>query len=187
MNVCKSHTVLVVDDDVELTGLLKKNFMKLECEVEIANSIEEARCILRKNIISLIVLDLKFPGDGEILSGLFFISEIKELYPKIGIIVLTGNLTQEAAITALNAGADAFMIKPFSVKELNVLTEEMLSKTNEQDFHEALEKAYFRIGRAYTITLDALEQATIAAQEVIDTGKANGVIIDAFIKERNSV
>lgn len=187
MKECEQHKILIIDDDREFTGLLAKNFEKLECEVVVANSIAEARIILAQDGVTLVALDLKFPGDDKILSGLLYIKEVKTLYPKIGIIVLTGNSTQQAAIAALNSGADAFIVKPFSMQELNALIEDLLSKNNEKEFYDALERTYFRIGRAYKITLDALEDASKAAQEIIEHGKANGVIIDAYIKERNAV
>ena len=177
--------MLVVDDDPNMTMMLGKELSSETCEVDIASSIHEAQTMLLTGKYKTVLLDLKFPGDLEELSGLNYIKEIKSAHPKTGVIIITGNSSQQSAIDALNNGADGFILKPFRISEIEAMVEEVLQKSDEVNVREAITAAYFRVGRAYSIAQESLKKASLCAKQIVDEGNTNGVIIEAFIKEQN--
>lgn len=110
----KINKILVVDDEKDLTEILQFNLESEGFEVEVAYSAEEA---LTKSIESfdLLLLDVMMGG----MSGFKLADKIrKEMHLSVPIIFLTARETENDMITGFNLGADDYMSKPFSIKEL---------------------------------------------------------------------
>ena len=106
--------ILILEDDIALNqGLCKalktENRKIVSCETIIA-----ARDQLLCGCPSLILLDINLP-DG---SGLDFLQELKRNYPTIPVILLPANDTDMDIVKGLELGADDYITKPFSVREL---------------------------------------------------------------------
>jgi two-component system KDP operon response regulator KdpE len=105
--------ILVVDDDPQIRRVMKMALTGEEYEVEDAHTGEEALEMLRDDKYDLILLDMNMPGMG----GLKACRAIRES-SAVAIIMLTVRNTEQDKISALNAGADDFVTKPFSTPEL---------------------------------------------------------------------
>jgi two-component system, OmpR family, KDP operon response regulator KdpE len=105
--------ILVVDDDPQIRRVMKMALTGEEYEVEDVRTGEEALEMLRDGKYDLILLDMNMPGMG----GLQTCRAIRES-SAIAIIMLTVRNTEQDKISALNAGADDFVTKPFSTPEL---------------------------------------------------------------------
>jgi two-component system alkaline phosphatase synthesis response regulator PhoP len=108
-----SKSVLVVDDDVKTVELVKLYLNRDGYKVNVAYDGPEALRLARETHPDLIVLDLMLPGcDGlEVCRTLRQESEVP-------IIMLTARTTEEDKLEALGLGADDYVTKPFSPKEL---------------------------------------------------------------------
>lgn len=122
----KDSRILVVDDEQDLCEILKFN---LEIEgylVETANSAEEA---LEKDIASynLLLLDVMMGG----MSGFQLAKQLKnsEVTVHIPIIFLTARDTENDTVTGFNLGADDYISKPFSIREVMVRVRAVLRRT----------------------------------------------------------
>lgn len=122
----KDSRILVVDDEQDLCEILKFN---LEIEgylVETANSAEEA---LEKDIASynLLLLDVMMGG----MSGFQLAKQLKnsEVTAHIPIIFLTARDTENDTVTGFNLGADDYISKPFSIREVMVRVRAVLRRT----------------------------------------------------------
>lgn len=122
----KDSRILVVDDEQDLCEILKFN---LEIEgylVETANSAEEA---LEKDIASynLLLLDVMMGG----MSGFQLAKQLKnsEVTAHIPIIFLTARDTENDTVTGFNLGADDYISKPFSIREVMVRVRAVLRCT----------------------------------------------------------
>ncbi|AJA47419.1 putative transcriptional regulatory protein TcrX [Clostridium pasteurianum DSM 525 = ATCC 6013] len=105
--------ILVVDDEDSITSFIK---MGLEAEgynVYTASDGIGAMALARKLKPEIIILDIMMPG----MDGYEVCDEIKKLM-KTSIIMLTAKDEIDARVKGLNSGADDYMIKPFSFKEL---------------------------------------------------------------------
>ena len=105
--------VLVVDDEVSITDICRIYLEREGYEVFIANDGKEALEKIEKNNFDLLILDLMLPFyTGE------EITKIVRQTSTIPIIMLTAKQSEENKIEGLNIGADDYITKPFSLKEL---------------------------------------------------------------------
>ncbi len=109
------NRILVVDDEEDLCEILKFNLENEGFTVDTANSAEEA-LTLDLSVYSLLLLDVMM---GEI-SGFKLANMIKKepQTAKIPIIFLTARDTENDMLTGFNIGADDYISKPFSIKEV---------------------------------------------------------------------
>lgn len=116
------HNVLVVDDEPIVCHSLKRILNTQSCVVDEAFDANIAEQKLRNKKYDLIFLDLKMPGKD----GMEVLSSIKENYPEIPVIMITGYGTVDKAVEATKLGAYQFLSKPFTPEELKELAEEVL-------------------------------------------------------------
>ncbi|HEV2644907.1 MAG TPA: sigma-54 dependent transcriptional regulator [Acidobacteriaceae bacterium] len=113
--------ILVVDDDISLRKACCEIASSMGLIPYTAGSVAEALSVLKEHQpIDLLLLDLKLPGGG----GLSLLSQVKVLYPKIGVVVMTAFATVSSAVEAMRIGAGDYLTKPFALDELTtVLTQ----------------------------------------------------------------
>ena len=109
----KTTKILVVDDDPQLRRVMKAALTKQGYIIGDARSGETALERLRDERYDLVILDRNMPGMG----GVEACRSIRE-HSDIGIIMLTVRKTELDKIEALDAGADDYITKPFSMPEL---------------------------------------------------------------------
>jgi two-component system KDP operon response regulator KdpE len=105
--------VLVVEDDREIRALIQSSLSVEGFEVQTAVSMSEASALLRHNPPDVIVLDLGLP-DGD---GVQLVHEVRKRNA-VPIIVVSARHQETQKILLLDAGADDYLTKPFSVGEL---------------------------------------------------------------------
>lgn len=105
--------ILVVEDEEAIRGFIKVNLKRNNFEVIEASSGEEALELLDETI-NVVLLDVMLPG----INGFNVCKRARAKYPQIGIIILTAKGQEENKIEGLEAGADDYIVKPFSPKEL---------------------------------------------------------------------
>jgi two-component system KDP operon response regulator KdpE len=108
-----SLRVLVVEDDREIRALVQSALALEGFEVQTAVSLSEAQALVQHNPPALIVLDLGLP-DGE---GLQLVQEVRR-QSSLPIVVISARHQEAQKIALLDAGADDYLSKPFSVAEL---------------------------------------------------------------------
>ena len=124
-----SH-ILVVDDEQDLCEILKFNLETEGYNVETANSAEEALEMgIEKS--DLLLLDVMMGG----MSGFALAKRLKEnpLMAGIPIIFLTAKDTENDTVTGFNLGADDYISKPFSIREVMVRVRAVLRRTKEKE------------------------------------------------------
>jgi DNA-binding response OmpR family regulator len=113
-----AHTrILVVDDEVDIAGLIKHTLERTSgVEVVVATSGDAALKALSDQVPDLMILDLNLP----VLSGLevFRLARAKPATAQLPIIMLTARGGEADRVSGLDLGADDYITKPFSVREL---------------------------------------------------------------------
>lgn len=108
-----SLRVLVVEDDREIRALMQSSLSVEGFEVQTAVSLSEASALVRHSPPDVIVLDLGLP-DGD---GVELVQEVRKRHT-LPIIVVSARHQEAQKIRLLDAGADDYLTKPFSVAEL---------------------------------------------------------------------
>ncbi len=115
-------TILIVDDDAQLRQSFEKLLTQEDHSVITAATGEAAIDIIRKSLPDLVVMDVRMPG----MSGLETFQVIREIDPKLPVIVMTAFATTETAIEATKLGAFDYVLKPFDIPEILALIDQAL-------------------------------------------------------------
>ncbi|OYQ45493.1 hypothetical protein CHU92_01980 [Flavobacterium cyanobacteriorum] len=114
-NLTATDTILIVDDNKDMRHYLK-SIMEKNYKVLLANNGQAALNMSENHDISLIITDLMMPA----MDGLTLLKELKNR-PRtslIPVILLTARAGEESKIEGFETGADDYLVKPFSAKEL---------------------------------------------------------------------
>jgi len=103
-----TERILLVDDDEDLLEIVSERLINRGMHVDTAGSAEEALNRIGKKDYHAIVLDFLMPG----LDGFENIKAIKKQYPKIRIILMTGQMMADEGQEAMRMGADVVLEKP---------------------------------------------------------------------------
>jgi two-component system phosphate regulon response regulator PhoB len=135
--------ILVVEDEEALSVLVKYNLEKAGFDVSCAFSGDEALDLIDKKIPDLIVLDWMLPE----MSGIEVCREIRSLeYTKdVPIIMLTARSQEDDRLKGFNSGADDYMTKPFSPKELVARIKSVLRRSNPNLMGEEISYAGIKV------------------------------------------
>ncbi len=106
--------ILVVDDESAIRRALRPPLLELGFQVAEASRGEEALQLLRAGNVDAVLLDVNMPGIG----GIETLRRIRTFAPRLPILMLTVRDQEEDKVEALDAGADDYVTKPFSTREL---------------------------------------------------------------------
>jgi two-component system phosphate regulon response regulator PhoB len=112
----RSKHVLVVDDERPVREMITFGLLRSGFEVGQAGDAEAARLSIAKRQPDLVILDWVLPG----MSGLDLLRELRSAREtrEISIVMVTARADEQDRILALDTGADAYVTKPFSAREL---------------------------------------------------------------------
>lgn len=129
--------ILLVDDDADITEILEFNLRNEGFETESVSSSEEA---LTKDLenFDLILLDIMMSG----MSGYKFAETIRGKDIQTPIIFLTAKNTENDLLTGFSLGADDYIPKPFSIKEVIARVKAVLKRTENADVHSQTEERF---------------------------------------------
>ena len=119
-------SILVVDDDVELVGLLRFALQGAGFEVVTAFDGEQALARLHEHRPELVILDVNLP----LLDGFQVLDRLRKI-SQVPVMMLTVRDTEEDEVHGLNLGADDYLKKPFSPRALLARVRSLLRRGNE--------------------------------------------------------
>ncbi len=141
-----SATVLVVEDEPQIQELVAVNLEHSGHKVLRAASAEEAEAAIRVALPDVLVLDWMLPGE----SGVAFARRLRndERTRELPILMLTARAMEQDKVSGLEAGADDYLTKPFSPKELAARIKAVLRRRAPQLAGEAIEVEGLRLDPA---------------------------------------
>ena len=116
--------ILVVDDEEIVLKSCRKILEGGGHEVLTVLSGQGAFDILEKEPIDIVITDIKMPG----IDGIQVLERVKEKYPDIAVIMITGYSTVQSAVQAMKLGAFEYIPKPFTPDEVLIVVEKALEK-----------------------------------------------------------
>lgn len=121
--------ILVAEDEQQLSHVLSSAMTASGYQVDIANNGQEAVEQAKENAYDVIILDIMMP----VKSGLEALKEIRATGNRTYIMMLTAMGEEDDKVTGLDAGADDYLTKPFSLKELLA---RLRSRQRRDDFYQ---------------------------------------------------
>lgn len=110
-----SYRVLVLDDEKYIVRLIKKFLIKnFDYEVDVAYDGDEGLKLIKERKYSLVISDIRMPK----LDGITLLEKKNEFDPFLPVILITGKSNFENLLSAMKNGANNYLIKPFSLREL---------------------------------------------------------------------
>ena len=106
--------ILVVDDEPAIRRALRPPLMELGFQLAEASRGEEALLALRSGNYDAVLLDINMPGIG----GIETLKRLRSFAPRLPVLMLTVRDDEEDKVQALELGADDYVTKPFSTREL---------------------------------------------------------------------
>jgi two-component system, NtrC family, response regulator AtoC len=116
--------ILIVDDDHATSAGMGDVIEEWGYEVEITENVKTAWNAVSERLPDVAIVDLKLP-DG---SGLDLLKQIKETYPDVSVIILTGHGTVDSAVKALKVGAEDYVTKPVDLPRLEIILQTLSDK-----------------------------------------------------------
>jgi two-component system, OmpR family, response regulator CpxR len=166
--------VLIIDDDIELCGLmselLKREGFDVECEHEGNHGLDRAR----SGQFDLLVLDVMLPG----MDGFEILKRVRQL-SRIPIIMLTARGEDEDRIVGLELGADDYMSKPFNARELVARIRAILRRVETKPSGSRVE--------LNGIVLDPGSRAVFKNGELVPTTTLEFDILESLMRSAGSV
>ena len=107
--------ILIAEDDTALAEFVRKGLEAEHYAVDVSSDGEQARALATEFDYDLIVLDLTLPR----LDGVTILKQVRSHKPSVPILVLTARSRVEDRVLCLDAGADDYLVKPFSFSELS--------------------------------------------------------------------
>ncbi len=128
------NSILIVDDEFAIREMIKFTLHREGFNVLTAQDTGSAKKIIQKCPPQLLLLDIMLPGQ----SGMSFAKELrnKEATRSLPIIMLTAKAREEDKIRGLDIGADDYIIKPFSPKELVARIKALLRRTQTEPHNQ---------------------------------------------------
>jgi len=172
------ETILIVEDDKHISKLIKFNLEKANYDCAIAATGEKALEALDDRPVDLIILDIMLPGmDG---FGICRTIKEKEKLKNIPIIMLTAKGEEVDRIVGLELGADDYIVKPFSPRELVLRVKAILKRGKAEDIKKD-------ILSAGDITIDIPKHKVTVKGKVIDFTQMEFKLLVTLMERRSRV
>ena len=123
--------ILLIEDDLQTRRFLKKNLNTRNWDVIDADSGISGLAVLKEAVPDLLILDLGLPD----MDGITIIKHLRQ-FSTIPILVLSARSLEQSKITALDAGADDYLTKPFGIGELNARLQALMRRINQTPFNQ---------------------------------------------------
>jgi DNA-binding NtrC family response regulator len=134
--------ILIVEDEPKMLRLLELNLGEDGWTTFSAGDAETGLKILGRETVDLVLTDFKLPG----MNGLEFLQAIRRLNAEIPVVLMTAYGSVETAVEAMKNGASNYVLKPFSLEEIKLVTRKELDvrqlRAENRDLREELGKRY---------------------------------------------
>ena len=158
----KKYNLLVVDDEVGILKAIQRNFSHTKYQLYTANSAEKGMKVLEEHNVQVMLSDFRMPE----VDGGTLVKNVKQQYPDIVSMILTGYADFDAAMDVMNSGAAyKFLSKPWNnqqlIEEVDQAFDEYQKRYNAIS-HEKLNEQYVKPGR---IAFDKAAKALLRREE----------------------
>ena len=140
-----SAKILIVEDDPSLVTLLEYNLASAGYAVSKAMTAEDGELLLSEDLFDLLILDWMLPE----MSGIEFCARLRRANrrPQLPVLMLTARGEEADKVRGLTAGADDYVVKPFSVPELLARVKSLLRRASPERVADTLSAGDIQLDR----------------------------------------
>ncbi|MBO1255158.1 response regulator transcription factor [Alteromonas sp. 5E99-2] len=177
-----THSVLVVEDDPDIADLIRVNLSELGIQTTMQNDGRQGLNCAKENKFDLLLLDVMLPE----ISGLDICREIRSCKPEQAILMLTSKNSETDRVLGLELGADDYMTKPFSVRELQARVRSHLRRIDVyRESHQAVSQDdIIKVGE---LEINPTHHTISIKGEVLDLTSTEFDLIHHLAKHPNQV
>ena len=165
----KMENVLIVEDDLDIATLIKVNLSELGLDLEHCADGQSGLNAALNNSYALVVLDIMLPR----VNGLDICRKLREHKPEQAILMLTAKNSETDRVLGLELGADDYMVKPFSIRELQARVRSQIRKA----------KLLQQVSEGQTDKKQLLEHAQLSINQQTRQVFKDGISIDLTATE----
>ncbi|MCP3673227.1 MAG: sigma-54-dependent Fis family transcriptional regulator [Gammaproteobacteria bacterium] len=137
MQTKKKNRILVVEDEADQRDIVEQIITDAGYSVVTAEDAESALKLQQLQPVDLVFSDWKLPG----MDGLQLLEKLRELYPELAFVMATGHGSIDHAISAIRAGADDYLSKPYKRQTLLFTLEKVCQSKHLKSENKQLRKA----------------------------------------------
>ncbi len=170
-----NSSILLVDDSEDMLEVLRRNLSLKGYKTYTTQSVQEAIEILNSTEVDLVITDLKMPGVG----GLELIKHIRANFKNVEVLVITGYPSIQGAVDAVKTGAEEYLVKSFTDKELFAAVQRAFNKLYTR--RAATFKSYLKreplqgiIGESQAMkeVFNAIRKVSLTSATILITGES---------------
>ena len=167
--------ILLVEDEVNIASFIERGLREFGHEVYVAYDGAAGWELTQKNDFQLLILDIIMPK----MNGLQLCNQYRQRFGyHAPVIMLTALGTTEDIVSGLDAGADDYLVKPFSFQELEARIKALLRRSGNESVHMAL--------RCGDLVLDPPSHRAIRNGQVIDLTVKEYRLLEYFIQNQGT-
>ncbi|GEO84829.1 MULTISPECIES: response regulator transcription factor [Alphaproteobacteria] len=165
---------LLVEDTQDVAEAIRDRFVRGGHVIDIVGHVADAEQLSAFNMYDLVILDVNLP-DG---SGFDLLKRLRLAKNTVPVLVLTARLAVDDKISALDIGADDYMVKPFDLGELEARVRAIIRRRagGNQSFLEA-----------GNLTFDMVERRTLVAGEERELTRREQMLLEIFLTNSGRV
>ena len=156
-----THSILVIEDNRDLANVLKMNLEDLSIEVDLAYDGVSGLTKAESEKYDLIILDLMLPG----LDGMDICRRVRSKSVYTPILMLTSKSSELDRILGLEIGADDYVTKPFSIKELMARVKAIFRRVEEIQIGSRQQQEIIHVGQ---LVIDTLKRTVSCKGQSVD-------------------
>ncbi len=173
----KQPLVLVVDDEAAICDMIQLALEQAGMRSQAASNASEALVCISDNRPDMILMDWMMPG----VSGIELVRRLRKdfLTEDIPIIMLTARVTEDDKVSGLEAGADDYLIKPFSPRELLARINAVLRRSSPGN-----ENGQLTVGKLH---MDTFSRRVLSGEVEIHLGPTDYRLLEFFMTHTGRV
>ena len=169
------QSILVIDDEPAIRDMLQIALDAAGFKVELAEDAKQAYPIIIDTPPDLILLDWMMPGT----SGIELLRRLRRAEINVPVIMLTAKVEEASKIAGLDSGADDYIAKPFSLRELVSRVKAILRRTSDASIKEVI--------FAGALKLDQLNRRVNIGDTLISLGPTEYKLLQFFLTHQDRV
>lgn len=169
--------ILVVEDEPAIATLIQFNLTQAGFQVQIVNSVEQALPLIQRELPTILLLDWMLPG----VSGVSFTKQLREnpRTRELPIIMLTARSEELDKEQGLNIGADDYITKPFSPRELVARIKALLRRHSPHKMQNTVEYG--------GLVIEPAQKRLFAHQQELHLGPTEFKLLHFFMTHPNRI